>query len=105
MGSELLADLSQWPGRLRASSTLLLVLPGAPSPSQTPTPFCRLSPSISSSLKLLQIPWQTGLFPTLWMPQLLEWTLSLLSLVMYVSFEAVSSMGQELCPVRLQAQQ
>ena len=75
MGSELLADLPQWRGRLRASSTLLLVLfplSGAPSPSQTPTPFCRLSPSISSSLKLLQTPWQTGLLPTLWTPQLPE---------------------------------
>lgn len=109
MGFELWADLSQWPARLRASTFLLTLFSSARS-SQTPTPFHRLSLRITALSELLQIAWQTGagrgaLLPTFWAPRLPERTLSFLSLAMYVSFEAATSMGQELCPVELQVQQ
>lgn len=61
MGLEPLAALSQWPSWLQATTLLLVLfpLPGVPSPSQIPTHFSRLSPGISSSLRLLLVPWQT----------------------------------------------
>lgn len=109
-GVELWADLSQWPARLRACTFLLMLFSSAQS-SQTPTPFHRPSLHITARSELLQIAWQPAggggraLLPTFWALRLPERTLSFLSLALYVSFEAVTSMGQEPCPVELQVQQ